>query len=155
MLGRTVVVFGAGATRACGGPLTNEILPDLLAKRGTLEREGYLKLVELFLVDIFNLPRTGRRPEHFPPLPLVLSLVDTAVDRGDAFGRKWGAAQLRTVREGLEYGIFALLEDRLRSISPYYKSFLTTLYEAAPEDVTLLSLNYDIIADNVLPALAE
>ncbi len=28
MNNRTVVVFGAGATKACGGPLTNEILPD-------------------------------------------------------------------------------------------------------------------------------
>ena len=155
MLGRTVVVFGAGATKACGGPLTSEILPDLLAQRGRLEREGYLKLVDRFLVDNFNVPRTGRRPEHFPPLPLVLSLVDTALDRGDAFGSTWSAAQLRTVREGLEYGIFALLEDRLRTISHYYRNFLTSLYAAAPEDVTLLSLNYDIIADNALPAVAE
>jgi hypothetical protein len=38
--GRTVVVFGAGATKACGGPLTDEILPDALALRNTLEREA-------------------------------------------------------------------------------------------------------------------
>ncbi len=155
MLGRTVVVFGAGATKACGGPLTNEILPDLLALRRQLEREEYLKLVERFLVENFNLPRTGRRPEHFPPLPLVLSLVDTAVDRGDSFGREWSTAQLRVVREGLEYGIFALLEYRLRAILPHYKRFLGSLYAAAPEDVTLISLNYDIIADNALPTIAE
>jgi hypothetical protein len=44
---------------------------------------------------------------------------------------------------------------RARTISPYYKDFLHSLYAAAPEDVTLLSLNYDIIADNALPAVAE
>lgn len=155
LLGHTVVVFGAGATKACGGPLTNEILPDLLAERRRLEREQYLELVERFLVENFNLPRAGQRREHFPPLPLVLSLVDTAVDRGDSFGRGWNAARLRTVREGLEYGIFALLEYRLRRIRPYYRDFLHALYSAAPGDVTLLSLNYDIIADNALPAVAE
>jgi NAD-dependent SIR2 family protein deacetylase len=155
MLGRTVVVFGAGATKACGGPLTNEILHDLLKAQGELEREGYLALVDRFLVENFNVPPTGRRLEHFPPLPLVLSLVDTAVDRGDSFGREWNAAQLRVVRDGLEYGIFALLERRLRRIQPHYKRFLASLYAADPEDVTLISLNYDIIADNALPAVVE
>jgi hypothetical protein len=154
MLGRTVVVFGAGATKACGGPLTNAILPDLLALRRSLEREGYLELVDRFLVENFNVPRTGRRPEHFPPLPLILSLVDTAVDRGDSFGHEWNAARLRVVREGLEYGIFALLEHRLHTIKPHYTRFLKSIYAAEPEDITLISLNYDIIADNALSALA-
>jgi hypothetical protein len=35
-LGRTVVVFGAGATKACGGPLTNGILPEVLALKRAL-----------------------------------------------------------------------------------------------------------------------
>ena len=155
MLGRTVVVLGAGATKACGGPLTNEILPDLLAEKRTLEREGYIRLVERFLIDNFHVPTRGRLPEHFPPLPLVLSLVDAALDRGDSFSHGWCADELRNVRDGLEYGIFALLEYRLRTIRRHHTAFLRSLYAAAPEDVTLLSLNYDIIADNALPKVAE
>ena len=30
----TVLIFGAGATKACGGPLTNEILPRTFELRG-------------------------------------------------------------------------------------------------------------------------
>jgi hypothetical protein len=153
-LGRTVVVFGAGATKACGGPLTNEILPDALALKRRLERAGYIALVERFLGQNFNLPPPSkRRPAHFPPLPLVLSLVDTALDRGDALGRAWPPDRLRKVRDGLEYLVFALLEHRLRSIGPHYRLFLDGLYAAEPESVTIVSLNYDIIADNTLARL--
>jgi hypothetical protein len=151
-----VVLFGAGATKACGGPLTNEILPEVLANRAALEREGYLKLIDRFLVENFNLPRSRsrRRAAHYPPLPLVLSLVDTALDRGDALGSRWPASDLRYVRDGLEYAVFALLEHHLRSIKPHYLTFLDALYQST-SSVTVISLNYDIIADNALPAVAE
>lgn len=156
MVGNTVVIFGAGATKACGGPLTNEILPEVFELRQDLEREGYLARLEEFLVENFHLPsETTRRSHHFPPLPLVLSLVDTALDRGDAFAQRWTANDLRVVREALEYAIFALLELRLRRSEHHYGRFLEALYEAAPEKVTLISLNYDIIPDNELAHLAE
>jgi hypothetical protein len=154
--GRTVVIFGAGATKACGGPLTSEILPEVLARAEDLERGDYLGRVERFLVDNFSLPPPAmRQADHFPPLPLVLSLVDMAIDRGDSFGPNWEPGELRRVRKGLEYAVFALLEDRLRRIKQHYSRFLRALYAAGPESVTLISLNYDIIADNALPRVAE
>ncbi len=157
MNNRTIVVFGAGATKACGGPLTNEILPDALASRRHLARQDHIDLLETFLVENFNLPAPSERaPEHFPPLPLVLSLVDTALDRDDAFAAHWTPSELRKVRDALEYAIFALLEYRLRTIGPHYRRFLEALYTThRPEDVTVLSLNYDIIADNAMSAVAE
>ena len=97
-----------------------------------------------------------RKPEHFPPLPLVLSLVDTALDRDDAFSTNWPPSELRKVREALEYAIFALLEYRLRTIGPHYRIFLDALYKThPPQSVTIISLNYDIIADNAMSGVAE
>jgi hypothetical protein len=46
-----IVICGAGATKACGGPLTNEILPDALELKQELEREGFLDLLERFLME--------------------------------------------------------------------------------------------------------
>src|SRR5690242_3759308 len=154
---RIVVIFGAGATKACGGPLTNEILPDVFASRAQLARPDHLERLEQFLVENFHLPKQGpRKADQFPPLPLVLSLVDAALDRDDAFGVGWSPTRLRAVREALEYAIFALLEYRLRTIRPLYAEFLRKLYAAhPPESVTFLSLNYDLIADNAIPAVAE
>ena len=156
MGGNMVVIFGAGATKACGGPLTNEILPDVFSLRQDLEREGYLAKLEEFLVENFHLPpEPMRQSHHYPPLPLVLSLVDTALDRGDAFAQCWTPSDLRVVRESLEYAIFALLEVRLRQIEHHYGRFLEALYETQPRAATLISVNYDIIPDNELAHLAD
>lgn len=154
---RTVVIFGAGATKACGGPLTNEILPDALRSRNHLTRKDHIDRVEAFLVDKFSLPPAGKRSdEHYPPLPLILSLVDTALDREDAFGKDWPPDSLREVRAALEYSIFALLEYRLRHIGAHYTTFLEKLHEAIPPaSVTVISLNYDLIADNTISAVAK
>jgi hypothetical protein len=130
MAENVVVIFGAGATKACGGPLTNEILPEVFRLKEQLEREDYLAHLERFLVDNFHLPAKRRRQaHHFPPLPLVLSLVDTALDRGDAFAQCWPANDLRTVREALEYAIFALLELRLRRIEHHYERLFRALFK--------------------------
>src|SRR5262249_1027920 len=56
----TVVIFGAGATKACGGPQMNDILPDaydpvLRAQiaqegfNGVLQREGFVDLLDWYL----------------------------------------------------------------------------------------------------------
>jgi hypothetical protein len=154
------VIFGAGATRACGGPLTNEILPEALALRSEFGRKEHLDLLEQFLVQHFGLPQVAkRRADLFPPLPLVLSMVDTALDRDDAFGKDWPPSTLREVRGAIEYAIFALLELRLRAIRAersVYAAFLRELYkEVMPESVTVVSMNYDLIADNTMSAVAE
>src|SRR4029450_10026285 len=62
-------VFGAGATKACGGPLTNEILPDALALKRRLERAGDIALVERLLGQNFRLPAPSKRRAAQPPPP--------------------------------------------------------------------------------------
>ena len=153
---KTVVIFGAGATKACGGPLTNEILPDVFTSRANLARTDHVNLLEEFLVKTFHLPMTRRTAAHYPPLPLVLSLIDTALDRDDAFSAAWPPSRLREVRDALEYSIYALLEYRLKSVGPHYANFFVRLFSTHdPDAVTVISLNYDIIADNAMSALAE
>ncbi len=46
MATNTVILFGAGATKVCVCPLTNEILPEAfqLGVRPDIEREGYIAL---------------------------------------------------------------------------------------------------------------
>ena len=48
MASDTIVLFGAGATKACGGPLTNEILPEAFQPvvRPEIEREYYIDLLD-------------------------------------------------------------------------------------------------------------
>lgn len=153
---RLVVVFGAGATKACGGPLTREILPDALAMRDRIEKDDYLAVIEAFLREHFYLP-LAPSSEDYPDLPLLLSLIDTARARGESFGSNWDRERLDQLREGLEYATFAVIEQQLKRV-PYrnpYRVLLDTLCERASASLTIVSLNYDIIVDNVLSEILD
>src|SRR5947209_3524278 len=110
-----VLILGAGATKACGGPLTNEILPDADQAVQNIEREGYLALLDCFLEQVFRLPpRPARTKYSYPGLPLLMSLIDTAIDRGQPLHPHYDVSKLREVRAALDYVIFAVLEFSLR-----------------------------------------
>src|SRR5262245_30879729 len=73
---KVAVVLGAGATKACDGPLTTEILSQAFkATRGE-----QLDLLNRFVQQIFNVPAAlaKRQPGDYPPLPTLLSILDTA-----------------------------------------------------------------------------
>lgn len=147
----TIVIFGAGATKACGGPMTNEILVDAFRERQHIQRENFLGILDQFLVENFHLPpnHATRRQEDYPGLPLLLSLLDTAIDRRHALRAGWGHDRLVDVRDALEYVIFALLDHRLRNIADNH--YLRLLQLLKPnEEPTFISLNYDLIADNAI-----
>ena len=149
----SVLIFGAGATKACGGPLTNEILPDAFRIKDKIERENFLHIVNEFLVSRFNVPKDieERKNEDYPPLPLLLALLDTAIDKKHAFDKYWPLNKLVHVREGLEYLIFALLEyqlSRSQGHNHYHDLFKVANEEWRLPEINVISTNYDIIADN-------
>ncbi len=153
---RPIVVLGAGATKASGGPLTAEILPRAFTLQEVLQREDFYPILERFLVENFHLPSdaNARGPEHFPPLPLLISLIDTAIDRKDNWGPQWPADRVEEVRDALQYVMFALLEHDLRNIAANPTGDLfRELFHGSNAPPTVISLNYDIIADNSLISL--
>jgi hypothetical protein len=153
----TVVVFGAGATKACGGPLTAEILPRAFAPnvRNAIQRQDYMKILDDFLVQNFHVPHSAanRKRSDYPALPLLLSLIDTAIDRNQPIAN-WSADRLIKVRQSLEYVIFALLDLRLRRTARNcYLELLKRLY--LKSEPIVISLNYDLIADNAIIKLSQ
>jgi hypothetical protein len=162
----TVVVLGAGATKACGGPLTNEILPEAFRLVGDsthpeagklLNREQYHFALHAFLTDHFHLPADPARRAlgDFPGLPLLLSLLDTALDRREPFSSGWAIERVGQVRAALEYTIFALLDYQFRTINNIHDRLLDTLYPDFQTPPLVISLNYDIIIDNAIARRSE
>jgi hypothetical protein len=146
-----VLILGAGATRACNGPLTNEILFEADSAISAIEREGYLALLDRFLQNVFHLPpRSLRTRSSYPSLPLLMSLIDAGIDRGQPLHMNYDVPALRDVRTALEYTIFAVLEYKLRGQIPNHHSRAVELLFPGTIEPRLISLNYDIIADNVL-----
>jgi len=71
----TVIFLGAGATKACKGLLTNEILHAILAAP---DPSPSWALLSDFLEKLFHVNKQSP-PDQFPGLPLVMSLLDTAM----------------------------------------------------------------------------
>jgi hypothetical protein len=168
---RTTFVFGAGATKACGGPLTAEILPTAFSPRFTqaLRREDLMKLVDSCLIQHFHVPEDpeSRSQDDYPPLPLLLSLLDLAIDqdRPLVFGgpgpdlqrEYWSHEDLVLARRAFEYVIFAVLDASLRKVGHnWYADLFDVLKLTNPRaEPSAVSTNYDILLDNVLFQIAQ
>jgi hypothetical protein len=143
--------------------MTDEILPHAFGSfRGTTrptsyQREGFFDDVERFLRDEFHLPKepAKRKKQDYPGLPLLLSLVDTAIDRGQPLSHR-SADDLRMLRGAIEYVIFAVLQHHLDQVSDRnpYETLLTRLTRSARAAPRVVTLNYDLIADGILFKMA-
>jgi hypothetical protein len=149
---KTVVIFGAGATKACGGPLTNEIISKGFDNEYNIDREDFLGTLNKFIDENFF----QINPETYPPLPLLISFLDTAIDRNHALGENWGRDGLIKARDALDYIIFAVLEHDLKRLqNNYYRDLYDYLSNDDGALPTTISLNYDIIADNAISTWNE
>jgi len=121
--------------------------------RQEIEREYYIDLLDQFLIENFFLPQqqASRTDGDYPALPLLLSLIDTAIDRKQPMGPNWAVEKLHQVRRALQYMVFALLEYKLRRLNANrYTELLHALDPQQKALPTVISLNYDIIADNAM-----
>lgn len=153
-MGKTVIFLGAGATKACQGPLTDEILPEIY-KRAADSASGWsLNLLKDFLENQFHVAAASPK-DQYPGLPLLMSLIDTALDRRQSFG-PWDAAMVSQLREQVEFGVFDLLEERLeKSPTNNHWTLLNRLYPSNGEEPCVISTNYDLIVDTALMFLSE
>jgi hypothetical protein len=147
----TVIFLGAGATKACGGPMTKEILPLMLATPGP---QPSSILFADFLGQLFHVHQ-GSPPDQFPGLPLVMSLLDTALDRRQAFHSEWDPQRISELRQAIELRIFDLLEEKLfRAPTNNHWQLLQTIYPYAAEPC-VVSTNYDLLIDTAMMSVSE
>jgi hypothetical protein len=151
-----VYVLGAGASYVHGAPLTDQLLPYVLA-RSPNRNDARLGLVRDFLLQVFHFraPRTLRPAawKRVPSLVDVLSMVDMALDRKESVARGFDVQKLRRVRSALEFAIFDALEDSLRWRPTRQRRSQATHRLADsldPGKAAVISLNYDVIADIAL-----
>jgi hypothetical protein len=163
---RPVIILGAGATKACGGPLTDEILPAALNGEMTgdaqenevQDREQLLGLSRQFLAECFHVPinKTKIEKRDCPSLPMVLSMLRRSLDLNKPLGQ-WQGDRLVKARRAVEYSVFAVIEAALRDIpagQDSHSKMLEPIYQRgiAP---SVVSLNYDVIIDNVMFRMSE
>ena len=148
----TVIFLGAGATKACGGPMTNEILPAILGVPA-YDPAGRMPRLGQFLQQQFHCS-AGSAPESYPGLPMLMSLLDTALERRQALDPAWDANGILEIREAIELGIFDVLENRLvQAQTNNHWELLNRVYPAS--EPCVISTNYDLIIDTAMMFLSE
>jgi hypothetical protein len=92
--------------------MTNEILPAILGGVPAADPSGRMPKLHRFLQDQFHVA-SASQPDSYPGLPMLMNLLDTALDRRQAFHTAWDANSILEIREAIELGIFDVLEEKL------------------------------------------
>lgn len=155
----TVIFLGAGATKSCGGPMTNEVLPQIVGTPATnsaavMDSAGRLPRLKTFLRDLFHvLP--GAEKESYPGLPMLMSLLDTALERRQPLHPAWDTNAISEMRLAIELGIFDVLEDALRKAPTNNHWQLLQKFFPVPAEPCVISTNYDLIIDTAMMAIGQ
>lgn len=137
-----------------------EILPAVIngwvGQIAVQERDALLQTAREFLHECFHVPRAPRlvRSADCPSLPFILSLIRQAIVDDKPLSH-WHGDGLTTVLRAIEYGVFAAIEaSLLHGTGSLHYDLLSPLYDAGIEP-TVISLNYDVLVDNVMFDLGE
>src|ERR1035438_8108529 len=155
----TVIFLGAGATKSCGGPMTDEILPQILGDplpgtTAVVDSSGRLPRLNAFLQDLFHVV-PGADRESYPGLPLLMSLLDTALERRQALHPAWDTHTISEMRHAIELGIFNVLEDALLKAPTNNHWQLLQKFFPPPAEPCVISTNYDLIIDTAMMSTSE
>jgi len=139
--------------------MTNEILPQMLAYSGSgagpvFDSAGRLPRLRTFLEDVFHVTPSIQK-ESFPGLPMLMSLLDSSLERRQPLHPAWDTLALSEIREAIELGIFDALEDALRKAPTNNHWQLLQKLFPVPAEPCVISTNYDLIVDTAMMAVSE
>lgn len=153
----TVLFLGAGATKSVHGPTTDEILPAMFSQQSPLaasDPKGRVASLVRFLENEFHV--TAALPkEQYPGLPLLMSLLDLALERRELFHPDWDVAAVAELREAIELGIFDVLEEALMKFPTNNHFTLVNTLFASPAMPQVITTNYDLIVDAALMYVSQ
>jgi len=156
---KNVIILGAGASKSEGAPLQNELFKEFFAyykhllkdEMWSLSKEQEILIVEYFKkfwgIDIKNLQNKDIK---FPTFEECLGVLDLAYHRGESF-KDYPNKKIEQTRNALIFLIAKILDEKLKSKGIiYHKMLINKLKnEGNLKRTAFLSLNYDIIIDNV------
>jgi len=155
-----VIILGAGASKSEGAPLQNEVFKEffeyLKDKVWGLSKKQEKLIIEYFKkfwgIDIENYQNQNIK---FPTFEECLGVLDLAYHRGESF-KSYPKKEIEQIRNALIFLIAKVLDKKLQGKIIHHKKLVGRLKnEGSLRQTAFLSLNYDIIIDNVLADLEE
>lgn len=159
---KDIIILGAGASKSEGAPLQNELFNEffdyyrqnLKGKIWTLSLEQE-KIVIDFFKDFWGIDINNYQSEDavFPTFEECLGILDLAYLRRESL-KGYTAKEINQVSNALIFLIAKILDEKLREKITYHKELINRLKkEEVLGQTAFISLNYDIIIDNVLTDL--
>jgi len=159
---KNVIILGAGASKSEGAPLQKELFKEffeyykraLKGKVWSLSKQQEKLIIEYFKnfwgIDIKNYLNQNTK---FPTFEECLGVLDLAYHRGESF-KGYSKEKIERIRNALIFLIAKVLDEKLQRKIVYHKRLIDRLKnEKRIKQTAFLSLNYDIIIDNVLADL--
>ena len=153
----TVLFLGAGATKSVDGPMTDEILPKIFAETSSVaasDPKGRVAQLVRFLEKEFHVSSSLPKAQY-PGLPLLMSLLDMALERREPFDPRWDVSIVAELREGIELGIFDVLEKALDEFKTQNHRTLLDKVFPAPATPHVITTNYDLVVDTALMRMSD
>ena len=159
---KDVIILGAGASKSEDAPLQNELFKEffeyyrqvLKGKTWSLSKKQENLIIEYFRnfwgIDIENYQN---HTVEFPTFEECLGVLDLAYFRGESF-KRCTRKKIDQIRNALIFLIAKILDEKLRGKITHHKNLVRRLkYTGKLNKTAFISLNYDIIIDNVLTKL--
>lgn len=158
---KKVIILGAGASKSDGAPLQRDLFRDFFdyiyrnSKNSILLEEQEEILVDFFKI-FWNIDIQSHDAEEFPTFEDCLGILDIAYARGESF-RGYRKEKINQTRDALIFLIGKVLDIKLKGKTNNFH--LKLVNRLKNEDKLLrtsfISLNYDLIIDNVLGDLCR
>ena len=153
---KKVIILGAGASKSDGAPLQRDLFKDFFDYVYKNSRNNILlgeqeKILVDFFKTFWNIDIQGHDADEFPTFEDCLGILDIAYARGESF-RGYRKEKINQTRDALIFLIGKVLDIRLKGKTN--NNHLNLVKRLKKEDKLLqtsfISLNYDLIIDNVL-----
>ncbi|MDI6886241.1 MAG: hypothetical protein QMD22_07885 [archaeon] len=156
---KQIIILGAGASKSEGAPLQNELFLEFFDIYKTLKKKSVWTVTERqenaifsFFKDFWGIDIDNYKDQrgNFPTFEECLSVLDLAYLRAESF-KGYTKDKINEIRSGLIFLIATVLDEKLKEKIIYHQKLVDRLKrEKTLKKTTFLSLNYDIIIDNVL-----
>ena len=149
-----IVLLGAGASKSDGAPIQSELFSDYFSKFKKKKQDGTLSKFfnDFFGIDVNSAPSN----DQFPTFEEVLGVLELSISRNESF-RSYPLTPanpiIQQIREELILLIAEILSQRLKGKrkTGYHQKLVERLINQNDLSTTgFISLNYDILIDNVL-----
>jgi hypothetical protein len=152
-----VIFLGAGASKADGAPLQNELFRDYFKlsseNRNSNSKESHERLKNFFNI-FFGINSNELEHTSFPTFEEALGVLEIALNRGESFkGYDLSAdhPDIQRIRQDLIFLMAITIKEKLNIGLSHHRNLVERLAgEGTLSKTAFISLNYDILIDNAL-----